>query len=367
MKVTVHKIASVTANLRLAKELEITRQCRAEAGNVVVVRALEEKTVYNQLELDTGRMAKISKEDIIAAALGRRRALRGFVGDVPAQVRVGDKLHVLNLGGVIGLCSSENKDVGRPLQVEVLGMAVNGNGKILNIAQGALAPRPTLGPCVPLIMVSGTCMNAGKTAACCEIIQKFTSYGYSMAGVKLTGVACLRDTLNMEDHGARWTRSFLDCGLSSTVGVSGLPAIAKALLADLSAKDPDAIVVELGDGIVGAYGPAELLADPEIRAATKAHVICATDLVAAWGAVKIFDGLGIKPDVIAGPATDNEVGVQYIERDLGIPARNARVDPWRLAELVEKVAFGEDSAAPPPGEAAAESYGQPGQGEPVGR
>lgn len=350
MKVVAHKIASVTANLRLPKELEITRQCRAEVGNVVVVRALEEKRVYNELELANGRMAKMSKDDIIVGALGRRRALRGFVGDVPPEVRVGDTLHVLNLGGVIGRCTSENKDVGKPLAVEVLGMVV-ADGRLLNIGRNSLALRQTLGPCPPLVLVAGTCMNAGKTQAACEIIQKFASYGYTMAGAKVTGVACLRDTLNMEDHGAKWTRSFLDCGLPSTVGVSSLPGVAKALIADLSVQDPDVIVVELGDGIVGAYGPEDLLMDPELRAATRAHVVCATDLVAAWGAVRLYEKFGLKPDVVAGPATDNEVGTQYVERELGIPARNARTDPWALAELVEAIVFRhevEDAPAPGP-------------------
>jgi hypothetical protein len=322
---------------------------------VVVVRALEEKRVYDQLELDTGRMAKIGKGDIIVGALGRRRALRGFVGDVPESVKVGDTLHVLNLGGVIGRCTSENRDVGHPLAVEVLGMVVR-EGRIRNVAEAALPLRSTLGPCPPLIIVSGTCMNAGKTQAACEIIAKLTAVGYELAGVKVTGVAALRDTLNMEDHGAKWTRSFLDCGLPSTVGVTGLPTIAKALLADLATRDPDAIVVELGDGLIGAYGPESLIVDPEIRAATGAHVCCATDLVAAWGAVRWCTERNFRPDVIAGPATDNEVGTAFVTGELGLPARNARTDPQGLADLVERLAFREPpDAVPAPAPTTSES------------
>ena len=50
--------------------------------------------------------------------------------------RAGDRLHILNLGGVVGECVSRNTDVGAPLQVEVLGMAVR-NGKALNIRDGS--------------------------------------------------------------------------------------------------------------------------------------------------------------------------------------------------------------------------------------
>ena len=73
------------------------------------------------------------------------------------------------------------------------------DGAILNVGDGALAHQPALGNCAPIVMVSGTAMDSGKTAACVEIVQKLTSVGYAVAGAKLTGVACLRDTLNMED------------------------------------------------------------------------------------------------------------------------------------------------------------------------
>ena len=36
--------------------------------------------------------------------------------------------------------------------------------------------------------------------------------------------------------------------------------------------------------------------------------------------------------MVAGPATDNAVGQRFVER-LGIPARNARVDPRSLGDL----------------------------------
>src|ERR1044071_5152730 len=85
--VRVDKIASSTVNLRLDHELEITSDCEARVGNVVVVRTLTDNATYNTLELVTGRMAKINPGDVIAGVLGYRRALKGFVGDVPASVQ----------------------------------------------------------------------------------------------------------------------------------------------------------------------------------------------------------------------------------------------------------------------------------------
>ena len=74
------------------------------------------------------------------------------------------------------------------------------------------------------MIVAGTCMNSGKTVAATEIIKQAHHAGLKVAGAKMSGVACLRDTLNMQDHGAFVTASFLDCGLPSTVDVDDLCA-----------------------------------------------------------------------------------------------------------------------------------------------
>lgn len=338
MIVRVDKVASSTATLKLPKELEISDRIEVRAGNVIVVKALQEKSVYDTLELDSGRMAHISREDVLAGVLGRRRALKGFVGDLPQSIAVGDRLQILNLGGVIGVCVSGHKDFGSPLQVEVLGMAVSKKGKPLNISEGAVPPRDSLKGIAefpPLVLVEGTCMAAGKTQAACGIIQKLNQRGWNCVALKATGVACMRDVLNMIDHGARDGLSFQDAGLPSTVDTDNLPAVVKGLLARLAERKPDVIVVELGDGIIGGYGVSGLLGDPEIRKAAKAHVMCANDLVAAWGAVAVMKDMGLRIDVFAGPATDNAVGVDYIQRELKVPAANARTDGERLADIVE--------------------------------
>ena len=348
MKVRAHKIGSVVTRVVLDPDIEISRMVEARSGQVVVVRALEEKRVYDQLELVSGRMAHVGKGDVIVGALGRRDALRGFQGVVPAAVKAGDTLHLLNLGGVIGQAVSENRDFGHPLRCEVLGMAVKG-GRGLNIADAALptADHVVSTDCPPLIVVSGTCMNAGKTVACCEIIAKLTARGYACAGLKMTGVACQKDLLNMEDHGALATLSFLDCGMPSTAGMTDVAPVAKGLLKAIQAEVPgelDVVVVEMGDGVIGAYGVKSVLEDAEIRSLFRAHVLCANDLVAAWGGVQWLQKLGLGVDVVAGPATDNDVGIRYVTNELGIPAANARVEPDRFVDLVEQKAFGTQPA-----------------------
>src|SRR5262249_14610333 len=148
-----------------------------------------------QLELISGRLAHISKDDVIAGTIGSRRALKGFVGDAPTQARAGDTLNILNMGGVIGVATSANQDFGHPLRVKVLGVAVR-NGRILNIVDDAIEPAAKLKVKIPIIVVAGTCMAAGKTRAACEIIAWLNQRGFRLGALKLSGVAALRDTLN---------------------------------------------------------------------------------------------------------------------------------------------------------------------------
>src|SRR6266436_9681133 len=100
------KIGSATSPLGLTRTLNVTGANGVpRAGDVVVVRVLTDNATYNMLELPTGRLAKVNPGDVVVGVLGRSRALKGFVGDVPERTQAGDHLHVLNMGGVIGFCT----------------------------------------------------------------------------------------------------------------------------------------------------------------------------------------------------------------------------------------------------------------------
>src|SRR5262245_37092383 len=307
--VRVDKIASSTLNLGLSHELEITARCEARAGNVVVVRTLTDNATYNTLELVTGRMAKINPGDVIAGVLGFRRALKGFVGDVPSTIAPGDRLHLLNIGGLIGTCVGHHHSLNNAIEVEVVGMPIK-DDQILNIAEGSIPSRSSLQTTTPLVLVAGTCMNSGKTYAATEIIKHLARAGMRVAAAKLAGVACLRDTLNMQDHGAIRTLSFLDCGLPSTVGLRDLSPLAKGVIAELATTEPDCIVIELGDGLLGGYGVDTIFSDAELMRSTAALVFCANDFVGAWGGRELLAKRGVKIDVVSGAVTDSQMGIE---------------------------------------------------------
>jgi hypothetical protein len=358
------KIGSATSPLNLTKTVTVVPEHDApRAGDVVVVRALSESVTYGNLELPSGRLAKINRQDVLLGVLGKRRALKGFVGDVPDTIKTGDRLHLLNMGGLIGICKGHHSSLSDAIEVEVLGIACDFNRsaggqysdnpnvgnetdsaladarasdsfRVLNIADHALQPSNFLKQSAPVVIVAGTCMNSGKTVAATEIIKQATHAGLRVAGAKMSGVAALRDTLNMQDHGATATASFLDCGLPSTVDVEDLAPVAKAILNHLNSFEPDLIVVELGDGIVGGYSVDSVLQDAQIRAATSAFVFCAADYVGVIGGIAVLRNLGIEIDVVAGSVTDSQMGEDFVQKEFGINAGNARRDGARLFQII---------------------------------
>jgi hypothetical protein len=323
--------------------VEVAPECLAEEGVVVVGRALGERRDYGTLELPNGRMAKVVAGNLVAGVLGARQALHGHMGVVPEKIAVGDRLALLNIGGVIGHCPSPNRALGPPIPVEILGHVVR-KGAPVNIKDYTLERRETIpAEGTPLVLILGTCMNSGKTTAACEVIRLLSNAGVRIAAAKLAGVAALKDTIGMEDNGAVATASFLDCGLPSTVLTPDLAPIACSVIAHIEQSKPDLIVLELGDGIIGGYNSGSILEDPSVRARTACRVLCANDLVGAWGGVQFLEKRGHKPDIFSGVVTDNAVGTGYIETQLGIPCANSFNEPVKLARLVaEKVGIAVD-------------------------
>ena len=334
--IEIDKTGSATSPLRIPKTVLTTdNHAPPIAGDVVAVRALSESVTYGNLELPNGRLAKINRNDILLGVLGKRRALKGFVGDVPDAVKAGDRLHLLNMGGVIGVCKGHHSSLSDAIEVEVVGIACDTNGLVLNISDNALETATSLLPSAPVVMIAGTCMNSGKTVAATEIIRQAANAGFRVAGAKLSGIACLRDTLHMQDHGAVATASFLDCGLPSTVDYGDLSPVAKGILNYLNTFNPDLIVVELGDGIVGGYAVDSVLKDSEIKAAISSFVFCASDYVGVIGGMAVLKDLGIDIDVIAGSVTDSQMGEDFVQEHFGIKAGNARRNGARLFELAK--------------------------------
>jgi hypothetical protein len=339
--VVVDKIASVTQACALGHELRLANEIPAEEGVVIVAEILNNKSTYNTLELTSGRMAKLGKGDIVVGALGPRRALFGYSGHVPEKLAPGDVIQMLNIGGVMGICDSATPDKGKPFDCRVLGVVLQFPylGERIGVParvgyrplsyDGALDARK-----VPVVALAGTCMEAGKTAAAAAIVARMRHRGLTVDAFKATGVSLRRDIMAFEDAGARRTMIFTDLGVVTTTARTG-PALTRTMLTELAGGKPDAIVFELGDGLLGTYGVDAILDCEDIRNALTGVVLSANDPVAAWGGVKLLrERFHVEPCVVTGPATDNQVGVEIIQQQMKVPAFNAISDPGALGDRV---------------------------------
>lgn len=347
-RIRLDRIASSTRNAALADEVTIGDEIIAAEGYVLAVRLLEDKASYNTLEDLAGRMVSLRAGDVVAGTLGVRRALRGYAGEVPETIRVGDTIEVLNLGGILGRCTSVNPDIGPPFRAEVLGAVLTfpelGDriGRPAHIRDGAIPPAERVTGSVPIVYVAGTCMNSGKTVAATELVRGMSRAGLRVGALKLTGVSLMRDALSMRDAGAVAALTFNDAGAASTHAGMTVPiarGLINAMLEPLGAR-PDVLVAELGDGILGEYGVQDILRTRDLTALGAAWVMAAPDPVGCWGARELMTHeFGLPITVLTGPATDNAVGRDYITSMLGLPAHNARRDAdGMLARVMEAMA-----------------------------
>jgi hypothetical protein len=220
------------------------------------------KTSYNTLEDVHGRMVALHPATSSRARSAIATRCTAFSGHVPSKVAVGDELQLLNLGGVIGTGAEATAATGEPFKLEVLGAVLEFPylatrvGIPANIARAALPtqPMPTRAEGLPpVIVLVGTCMDAGKTTAASILISELTHKGLRVAAGKLTGVSLRRDVLQMHDCGAEPVAIFTDFGVVTTDERTAVPA-AHSLIAHLASCEPDLIVLEMGDGLLGTYG-----------------------------------------------------------------------------------------------------------------
>src|ERR1700684_2343896 len=205
-------------------------------------------------------MAKLSRGDVVVGALRHRKVLFGYSRHITETLAPGDVIQMLNIGGVLGICDSATQDKGKPFDCRVLGAVLTFPylGERIGVPARAGykaldydAPLEARG--VPVVALAGTCMEAGKTAVAAALLARMRHRGLVVDAFKATGVSLRRDIMAFEDSGARRTMLFTDLGIITTTEKCG-PALTRAMLTERAGGQPDVIVFELGDGLLGTYG-----------------------------------------------------------------------------------------------------------------
>lgn len=329
-------IASTLKRVDLPDRIELATNRRdVRSGDIVAFTVIEEGGSYDQVEKRGGEHVTLEEGMTILGVFSPRKAVKGFVGEVPDEAEAGEVYQFIGGGGVIGNCLSFFEEIGEAYDVRFEGF-VTRDGETLNVDDFAVEWVEDLEDCPPLIMVAGTRMDSGKTTLAANLLDELDDRGYEVGAVKLTGFTRQRDRIKMQRHGAVKSLDFVDAGiLSSMIETDKVIKAGKSVLNDMAKEDVDAIVVELGGGLIGYDNVEEVLTDDEIVSFTAFTAMTAMDPVAAYGAMRLLEEHDLEPDLFSGPATDTRTGKDLIQDSVGITSLNGRKDVDAIADLVE--------------------------------
>lgn len=315
------KWAFTTRHVR-RKDIErlLPASVACEAGQLLLAEVTQ-LGQHDGVQLESGRRSQLYAGDRIVVCLGSRYAPDQFEGI--AQVEDGREGQVCELlagGGVAGVVRHRHGRMRAATALRVLGVLGDVDGQPVNIARYALAlpePTPFDTPSIPVMMVVGSSMNAGKTTACASLIHGLARDGWRVGAVKITGTGSFGDVQSYADAGAAEVLDFTDAGFASTYRVepSVLEGTSRRLIAELEARGCDVVVVEVADGLF-QQETAALLASPTLRGALGRVVFAAADAMGAVAGVQRLRGLGWKVCAFTGLVTASPLAASEAEAAL---------------------------------------------------
>lgn len=286
-----------------------------DTGDYVVGEVVPPAGGLSRIELANGRMAEVEEGDVIVGALGVRYATLEAVG---GWQNVGNdgQMEALTGAGIFG--RSTSKSVMLP---SLLNLAYKGH-VLVHDEKAAMGdyvrPEPERAFELPVVLLTGTSMSAGKTTTARAIVRLLKAEGLDVIGAKLTGAGRYRDILSMGDAGADHIFDFVDVGLPSTVVPEREYREAlRNLLSRMAAVEADVLVAEIGASPLEPYNGAAAI--EEIGPNVRCTVLAASDPYAVAGVTAAF---GHRPDLVTGLATSTRAGIELIEKLSGVKAVN---------------------------------------------
>lgn len=299
------------------------------AGDYIVAVVTEAGDGRLKAELTNGRMMDVMVGDIIIGALGVRHATLEATGD---WTKVGDDgyMHLLTGAGLMGKLTSKSIHIPQVIELKYKGHVLVEGHKcgmrdfVLSVAEREFD--------IPVILMVGTSMSAGKTTASRIITRQLKEAGLRVVGAKLAGAGRYKDILTVKDAGADEVYDFVDVGMpSSIIQADEYRRALKSLLSMLAHTEADVAVIEIGSSPLEPYNGD--IAIHEISKQVRCTVLCASDPYAVLGVMTSFD---LKPDLATGIATNTIAGIELIERLCEVPAINI-IDPEHLPALRSKL------------------------------
>lgn len=296
-----------------------------KTGDYVVGRITDPGSDRIQIELINGRMRSCMREDLVVGALGDRYATLEATGSW-REVDEDGRMHLLTGAGLFGKCTSKSVHMDNLIEIEYAGHAFR-DGVVCKM-DDFVKKVPYSKFSIPVILLVGTSMSAGKTTVARIIVNLLKRSGLNLVAGKLTGASRYRDTLSLKDVGANHIFDFVDAGLPSSIYPrEKFRRKLVDLLSRINESGADVAVIELGASPLEPYNGD--VAYEELKPCVKCTVLCASDPYAVYGVMKSFR---LRPDIVSGIATNTFAGAELIEKLCGVRALNL-IDPETTEEL----------------------------------
>ena len=311
-----HFFTSLTRISNLKEvEFSVEKLPREEwgTGDYVVGEVDSPPGGLDDIELDNGREVEVVEGDLIVGAFGERYATLEEVG---RWQDIGDDLEMAKLtpAGIFGKVTSKSTSLPRILSLSYKGhVLVEGEKAAM---QDYTAPPPERAFELPVVLLIGTSMSAGKSTTGKVIVRLLKEAGLTVVGAKLAGAARYRDVLGMQDAGADYVFDFVDAGLPSTlVPQEDYRQAVHNLMSLMAGTDADVAVVEIGASLLEPYNGETAI--QEIGPNTRYTVLSASDPYAVAGMLEAFDS---RPNLVTGPAASTDAAIELVERLTGLEA-----------------------------------------------
>jgi ketosteroid isomerase-like protein len=338
-KIHLDKVPSIFKNVNLCSHVHVTqKKIEGEEGVLLLVEVQNSVGKRAVIESINGRLGTLYTGDVIPVVLGFRQALVEYAGIIPHSIAVGEQLFLLGESGVAGTISSIFPSWGEPLAVKVLGAIVNEQGQLINLSNFALPIIPKQPHHAPIVAFIGTRMDCGKTTMACNVVHAFKKRGKKIAAGKLTGFSYAGDLHRLRDCGANPVLNFVDMGMPSTCNAQPERVVASAinLVNHLKLSQPDLIVLEFGDSLLGEYHVADILQKLGKEEMVDIVVLAAYDFCGIKGAQSVLNELGLSIDLVTGPVVNSQIGVELVQKYFSLLAESNQGETSTLVNLIDR-------------------------------
>lgn len=314
------KRSYITRNVNIDTATQLLKS-HPRSGDLLLCKVDKIKQ-HTRLEDIHGRRNHLYDGDTVIVVAAQRYATDQFCAELPTQQ---GPCHLVAAGGIAGQVVHRSGQIKAPTEITLLGVLGDQQGNALNLSAFAPLAKTTITSAdLPVLVVIGSDMNAGKTTTACACINGLKKKGIKTAGAKLTGTGAGPDYWRMHDAGANTVVDFLDAGYPSTIGLSNddFLTILQKFKAAAIAANCQVLILEIADGILQPETKALINSTQFVQQVTGA-IVAADSATSAMMVTENIIRAGFPVYAISGLFSRSPIACEEVTQASGLPVFTA--------------------------------------------